>query len=475
VSQTQPDAVVVGSGPNGLMAAVRLARAGRRVTVYEAADTFGGGLRSAAVTLPGFVHDVCSAVHPTGIASPAFAAARLEAHGLRWIQPSAALAHPLDDGRAAILDRDLATTADRLGVDARAYERLMAPMVDHGAALVDGLLSPFQIPRAPITLARFGVVALRSAQSVARARFESDEAQALLSGAAAHSFLALDSIGTAGMGLFLLALGHIVGWPVAEGGSQQIANALVASLRAAGGDIQLSTEVTDLAELPAGAAVLLDLTPRQVLRVAGDRLPERYAGALRRYRYGPGVYKIDWALDGPIPWRNPEIARAATVHVGGTRAEIAHSERTVHNGRHADRPFAIVVQPSIADPSRAPAGQHTAWGYCHVPNGSTVDMTNAIETQIERFAPGFRDRVIARHTMNTEDVHARNANYVGGDINGGAADIRQLFTRPVISPHPWVTPVPGLYLCSSSTPPGGGVHGMCGWHAAGAALRRELR
>ena len=468
----QADALVVGSGPNGLVAAVTLARAGWRVVVLEAADTIGGGLRSEALTVPGFVHDVCSAVHPLGVASPALRALPLADHGLRWIQPDAPLAHPLDGGRVAMLERSVDATAEHLGSDANAYRSLLGPIVKHGFDLVDSMMSPLGIPKAPIATARFGLTALRSVRSLA-SRFATDEARALIAGSAAHAELPLDATGTAGYGLFLTLLAHIVGWPVAEGGSQRIADALVALLVEHGGEVVTGVEVTALAELPPARAVLLDLTPRQVRRIAGDAVPARYARALDRYRYGPGVFKVDWALDGPIPWQAPAAARAATVHVGGSIAELEASETAVAAGTNHDRPFVILAQPSLVDPTRAPAGAHTAWAYCHVPHGSTVDRTGAIEAQVERFAPGFRDRILERHTMNTEALEQHDANYVGGDINGGAGDLRQLFTRPVISLHPWVTPIPHVYLCSSSTPPGGGVHGMCGWHAAQAVLRRD--
>ena len=468
------DAVVVGAGPNGLVAAVTLARAGWRVVVLEAADTIGGGLRSSALTAPGFIHDVCSAVHPLGIGSPVLRALPLEEHGLRWIQPDAALAHPLDGGRVAVLERSVAATSQRLGADRDAYHSLMTPLVDRGFELIDSILSPFRVPKAPFATARFGLKALRSARSLA-SRFADDEARGLIAGSSAHSTLPLDAAGTAGYGLFLTMLGHVVGWPIAEGGSQRVADALVALLVESGGKIVTGSEVTTLAALPPSRAVLLDLTPRQVRRIAGDALPDRYARALDRYRYGPGVFKIDWSLDGPIPWLAPDVARAATVHVGGPVEEIVASESAVSAGRHVEKPFVILVQPSLFDPSRAPAGAHTAWAYCHVPHGSTVDRTDAIEAQIERFAPGFHDVVVARHTMDTTAVERHDANYVGGDINGGAGDLRQLFTRPVVSLHPWVTPIPHVYLCSSSTPPGGGIHGMCGWHAARAVLRRERR
>jgi phytoene dehydrogenase-like protein len=467
------DAIVVGSGPNGLVAAITLARAGWRVTVIEAADQIGGGLRSEPLTRPGFVHDVCSAVHPLALASPALRDLPLLDHGVRWCNPDVALAHPLDGGRAAVLRGGVDDTAARLGADGAAYRTLMGPLVDHAPALVGAMLSPISVPRSPFALGRFGMVAIRSATKLARARFTTDEAQALLAGVAAHSILPLDAPATAGYGLFLALLGHHVGWPVVEGGSQSLADGLVSILRQHGGDVITGTRVASLSELPPARAVLLDLTPRQVLGIAGEELPTRYANALGRYRYGAGVFKIDWALDGPVPWTASDARRAVTLHLGGALGEIAASEAEVHAGRHPERPYVIFVQPTVVDASRAPNGKHVAWAYCHVPNGSTRDCTSQIEAQVERFAPGFRDLVVDRQVMNTVALEAHNANYVGGDINGGAGDLRQLVTRPVMSLRPWVTPRRGLYLCSSSTPPGGGVHGMCGWHAARAVLRRE--
>jgi phytoene dehydrogenase-like protein len=468
------DAVVVGSGPNGLVAAVTLARAGWDVLVLEAADIIGGGTRSAALTEPGFVHDVCSAVHPLGVGSPAMRALDLERHGLQWIQPDAAYAHPLDGGRAAILERSVDATASRLGSDGDAYRALLDPLVAHGDAIVDTMMSPLGVPHAPLANARFGLHAIRSATGLVK-RFSGDEARGLVAGSAAHAILPFTALGTGGYALFMTMLGHRVGWPIPAGGSQRIADALAAELVAHGGKIETGTEVRALGELPAARAVLLDVTPRQLLAIGGDAIPSGYARALRRFRYGPGVFKVDWALDAPIPWAAPEVARTATVHLGGSFEEVAASEAAVGSGHHADSPFVILVQSSLFDPTRAPPGAHTAWAYCHVPNGSTVDRTDAIERQVERFAPGFRDTIRARHTMNTEAFQHHDANYIGGDISGGAGDIRQLFTRPVVSPRPWVTPIPHVYLCSSSTPPGGGVHGMCGWNAARAVLKREHR
>lgn len=466
-----PEAVVVGAGPNGLVAAITLARAGWDVVVHEAAATIGGGTRSAELTEPGVVHDVCAAIHPLALASPALSALPLAEHGLRWIHAPAPLAHPLDGGRATLLERSVAHTALGLADDGPAYERMLEPLVDAGHSIVEALLSPRRVPRTPIALARFGMHALRPARSSTEARFSTEAARALLAGSAGHSMLSLDAAGTAGYGLLLTLLGHVVGWPVAEGGSQRIADALTAVLRADGGEIVTEHEITSLRDLPPADATVLDVTPRQLLQIAADALPPRAARALGRYRYGPGVCKVDWVLDGPIPWESPDVARAGTVHVGGTLDEIAAGEAEVVAGRHPERPFVILAQPTLFDPTRAPTGSHTAWAYCHVPSGSDVDRTNAIERQVERFAPGFRDRVRARHTMTAARLESYDANYVGGDINGGSGDLRQLFSRPVPSRRPWRTAVPGVYLCSSSTPPGGGVHGMCGWHAAQTVLR----
>ncbi|WP_083914492.1 phytoene desaturase family protein [Ilumatobacter nonamiensis] len=470
-------ATVVGAGPNGLVAAITLAQAGWNVTVLEAASTPGGGMRSQELTLPDFVHDVCSAVHPLAVASPAFrelfadeTAARR--HGLAWLHPEVPLAHPLDGGGAALLHRSVETTAAGLGVDASAYQRLVQPFVDAGLDLTDGLLAPLNVPPAhPIHLARFGLHGVWSARGLARRRFDTDEAQALFAGLAAHSILSLRAPITAGYGLMLGTLAHSVGWPVAQGGSQRIADALVSVLESHGGRVECDHRVGSLRELPPSDVTLLDVTPRQLLNLAGDELPSRYRRSLERFRYGPGVFKLDWALDGPIPWTNPEIARAATVHLGGTLDEIVQAEDIVQQGRHAEQPFVLLAQQSVVDPDRAPAGSHTAWGYCHVPNGSAVDMTGRIEAQVERFAPGFRDRILARHSMNTAAMERHGENYVGGDINGGVADLRQYLIRPTLGLHPWTTPLDGVYLCSSSTPPGGGVHGMCGLHAANEVLR----
>jgi phytoene dehydrogenase-like protein len=465
------DAVVVGAGPNGLAAGIVLARAGRRVTLIEGAETVGGGCRSEELTLPGFVHDPCSTVHSLALISPLLSTLPLAKHGFELAHPAAPLAHPLDDGSAVMLERSVEETAAGLGPDARAYRRLFEPLVRNADELMREILGPLRPPRHPLVLARFGAVALRSATGFTRSRFEGERARALIGGCCAHSMLSLRTPASASFGIVLALSAHRVGWPVARGGSQRLADALASHLRSLGGEIETGRWVESLDEVAGAGATLLDVTPRQLLKLAGHRLPDRYAGRLARYRYGPGVFKLDWALDGPIPWSAAEAARAGTVHLGGRLDEIAASEEAVSRGEHAARPFVLLVQPSLFDPTRAPAGKHTAWAYCHVPNGSSRDMTEAIEAQVERFAPGFRDLVIARSAMGPAEVERRNPNYVGGDINGGIQDLRQLFTRPVARPVPYSTPVKGLYICSSATPPGGGVHGMCGAFAAGAALR----
>jgi phytoene dehydrogenase-like protein len=466
------DAVIVGAGPNGLAAAVTLARAGWAVLVREAEETIGGATRSAELTLPGFVHDVCSAFHPLGAASSAFRDLPLADHGLEFVHPPAPLAHPLDGGRAVVLERALDETASSLGRDGAEYRRLISPFAERWPDLERDLLRPLvRVPRHPVVAARFGLQALRPARGLAEGIFDDEPARALFAGVSAHSFLPLERATSAAVGLVLLTLGHAAGWPIVRSGSQKLADALAGYLRSLGGEIEAGAPVESLAGLPRARAVVCDLTPRQLLRVAGDRLPSRYRRALARYRYGPGTFKLDYALDGPIPWQAPGCARAGTVHVGGTLAEIAEAERAPWEGRHAERPFVLVGQQSRFDETRAPAGNHTLWAYCHVPNGSTTDMSERIERQIERFAPGFRDLVLARSVSTPADLERRNANLVGGDINGGVADLRQLLARPVARVNPYSTPVPGLYVCSAATPPGGGVHGLCGYRAAQAVLR----
>lgn len=464
-----PDAIVVGSGPNGLAAAIVLARAGWSVTVREGDEQIGGGLRSAALTLPGFVHDVCSAIHPLAVASPLFGALPLDAHGLEWVHPDAPLAHPLDNG-AVLLEQSMEATARGLGSDGEAWRAKIEPLSGRFIDLVPDLLSPLGWPAHPVALARFGLNALRPARSLSRA-FQAEPARALFAGLAAHSILPLERASSAAIALVLGAAAHAVGWPLPRGGSQSLANALTSYLRSLGVEIETGRPVTSLDELPPARARLLDVTPRQFLRIAGKKVPSRYRHALERYRYGPGSFKVDWALSDAIPWRDPACARAGTVHIGGTFDEVASSERAAWEGRPAERPFVLLAQPSLFDPTRAPPGKHTAWAYCHVPNGCNEDMTERIESQIERFAPGFRDCILARSTLAPAALERRNPNLVGGDIGAGAMDLRQLFFRPTVSLTPYRTPLPGVYICSASTPPGGGVHGMCGYHAAITALR----
>lgn len=466
------DAVVIGSGPNGLAAGIALAEAGVSVSVIEGAELLGGGCRSEELTLPGFVHDTCSTVHALALASPFLSRLPLEQHGLELVHPDAPFAHPFDDGSAVVAERSVDATALGLGPDERAYRRLFGPLVRSSGQLFESILAPFRLPHHPLVLARFGPPALRSAAGLARSRFEGERARALLAGCAAHSMLSLRGPASAAFGLVLATSAHAVGWPVARGGSQRLADALAAHLRSLGGDVATGRWIESLDELRGARAVLADVTPRQLVSIAGARMPEGYARRLGRYRYGPGIFKLDWALDGPVPWRAPEVARAGTVHLGGTLGEIVRSEDAAIRGRDCDRPYVLLVQPTLFDPARAPEGKHVAWAYCHVPSGSTRDMTDAIEAQVERFAPGFRDLIAARSALDSTEVERRNPNYVGGDINGGLQDLRQLFTRPVARLDPYSTPVDGLYICSSSTPPGGGVHGMCGYFAARSALRR---
>ena len=463
------EAFVVGSGPNGLTAAIMLARAGIRITVLEAQPTIGGGTRSAALTLPGFTHDVCSAIHPLAASSPVFAKMPLAEHGLKWIQPPVPAAHPLDGGRAVLAQVSVKATAAQFGEDEARYRRIVTPLTAKWPELMRDVLAPLHVPAHPFALAQFGALALWPAAGTARTLFRSEAARALFAGMAAHSILPLEFAGSAAFAWMLGLSAHAVGWPLPRGGSQTIANALASYLESLGGAVVPNHPVHALDDFPAGSLVLCDVTPKQLLRIAGNALPDWYARKLERYRYGPGVFKIDWALNAPIPWRNSACSGAGTVHLGGTLDEIAASERAAWQGGICERPFVLLAQPSLFDASRAPGGKHTAWAYCHVPNGSTEDMTARIEAQVERFAPGFRETILARHTMSPAQLEEHNANLIGGDINGGSARLDQLFLRPTASMYR--TPVERLFLCSSSTPPGGGVHGMCGYHAAEAALR----
>jgi len=464
------DAIVVGSGPNGLAASITIAQTGRTVLLIEQKDTIGGGVRTAELTLPGFLHDICSAIHPMAAASPFFLMLDLAKHGLEWVYPPASVAHPLDDGTAVLLERSVEATAENLGVDKAAYQKLMLPLVNDWDRLASDLLGPLRLPYHPLALLRFGKCAMRSVRGLAESSFGGERARALFAGLGAHSILPLEQPSSAAVGLVLGILGHTVGWPVAKGGSQKIADALAEYLLSQGGEIVSGLRVESLDGLPQARVVLMDLTPRQLLRVAGNSLPSRYRQMLEDHPYGPGVFKVDWALDGPIPWKATECARAATVHVGGTLEEIAASESAVWKRKHPERPFVLLAQQSLFDPTRAPKGKHTAWGYCHVPNGSKFDMTERIESQIEFFAPGFRDRVLARKVMSPTELEDYNPNYSGGDIAGGVQSFWRVFARPALRRKEYSTPVKGLYVCSSSTPPGAGVHGMCGYHAARRAL-----
>ena len=464
------DAVIVGAGPNGLAAAIVIAQTGRSVLVLEGQPTIGGGARSSELTLPGFTHDVCSAVHPLAVGVPFFPSLPLEQHGLEWIYPPAALAHPFDDGPPAMLYKSIEETGRSLGADADPYDRLLRPFVNRWEELAADALAPVHPPRHPFLLGHFGLSALRSARSLAESRFRGEQARGLLAGLCAHSIMPLTRVATASIGLVLATVAHRAGWPVPKGGSQRISDALASYLRTLGGEIVTDSPVASLDELPSARIVLLDLSAKNALKLGGDRFSPAYRAALSRYRAGPGVCKVDWALSTSVPWRDDECAQAGTVHLGGSLDELVASEAAPWKGEHAARPFVLLAQPSLFDETRAPAGSHTLWAYCHVPNGSDVDMCERIEGQIERFAPGFRDVILSRHVTKASEMHLTNANLIGGDIAGGANTLRQLFFRPVVRSDPYKTSVKGVYLCSSSTPPGAGVHGLCGMYAARAAL-----
>jgi phytoene dehydrogenase-like protein len=454
-----------------LAAAITLAEAGLSTLVLEAKSTIGGGVRTMALTLPGFLHDVCSSTHPLNLASPFFRKLNLVQDGVEWIQPAAPLAHPFADGTVVLLDRSLSATAGMLGKDGKAYRALFDPLVEHWEELVDEILGPFPLPpKHPIFMARFALNGLRSVNGLIHDRFEGRFARALFAGLGAHSILPLDKPSSAAFGMVLGTLGHAVGWPLACGGSQVIADAMAARLRTMGGEIVTGFRVSSLEQLPPHKVLLLDVTPKQILEIAGESLPASYRRQLSKYRYGPGVFKMDWALSEPIPWKAKECLQAATVHIGGEMEAIAEAEGTVWKSEAPERPFIILAQPSLFDNTRVPDGKQLAWAYCHMPNSCTIDMTERIEAQIERFAPGFRQVILGRSRLDPLQMQAYNENYVGGDINGGVQDLGQLFTRPTLSLTPYRTPVKGIYLCSSSTPPGGGVHGMCGYHAALTAL-----
>ena len=464
-------AVVVGSGPNGLAAAIVLAQSGLQVEVFEAERQLGGGARTMELTLPGFHHDFGSAVHPMAAGSPFFSSLPLQDYGLEWIHFPAPVAHPLDDGTAVILERDLDEAARALGEDGTAWDRMVRPLVENWRALAPELLAPLmRFPRHPLLLAKFGLRGMASARFLANKIFRSERTKALFAGLAAHSFLTLDEPLTAAFAIMFAVTAHAVGWPIPRGGSQSIANALCAHLKALGGGLKTSSRVESLDTLGKFDLALCDVTPRQLLNIAGDRFTPAYKRLLQRYRYGPGIFKVDYALSRPIPWKAADCARAATVHVGGTMNEVAASEYAVRHGRHSERPFMLVAQPTLHDPTRAPHGKHIAWTYCHVPHASPVDMLPRMEAQMERFAPGFRDCVIARRVLRPSDLQSMDANLIGGDIAGGESDWRQFILRPTW--RLYATSAKNIYICSSSTPPGGGVHGMCGYNAAKLALQR---
>ena len=469
MSTTEYDAVVVGSGPNGLAAAITLRQEGLSVLLIEGKDVIGGGLSSAEFTLPGFVHDVCSAIHPLALGSPFFSTLPLADHGLTYLQPDLAAAHPFDGGTAAVLAHSVEETAKALGADEQLYLDIFKPVVRDWPLIAADVLAPLHFPKHPIAMAQFGLKALTSATFLAK-RFKTKEAKGLWAGMAAHAIQPLTNLSTSAIALVLMTAGHLKGWPIPQGGSKEIANSLASYFISLGGKIQTGQFIKRIDELPSAKTVLFDVTPQQLLQIAGHRFSSLYKWQLERFRYGMGVFKIDWALDGPIPFTAPEVRKAGTVHIGNTIEEIALSEKITWEGQHSDKPYVLLAQQSLFDDTRAPEGKHTAWAYCHVPRGSTKDMTAIIEQQIERFAPGFKDLILAKHTMNTVDIQAYNPNYIGGDINGGVIDLGQLFTRPVLRPSPYRTSAKGLYICSSSTPPGGGVHGMCGYHAAKQAL-----
>jgi phytoene dehydrogenase-like protein len=464
------DAVIIGSGPNGLAAGIFLQQHGLSVLILEAKHTIGGGLRTAELTLPGFKHDICSAVHPLAAGSPFFKTLPLHNHGLEYLYPEVDAAHPFDNGTAAIVKRSIDETARLLGSDAQTYLDLFEPLVKSWPALAPDVLGPLHFPKEPLAMAKFGLNALQPATLLAK-RFKTMEAKGLFAGMAAHAIQPLNNIATSAIGLVLLANAHLGGWPIPKGGSQQIANALTSYFLSLGGKIQTNTYVTSLQQLPSAHAVLFDITPKQLLQIAGHKFSTIYKWQLERYRYGDGVFKIDWALNAPIPFTANDCRKAGTIHIGGTLEEIVASEKAPANGQHSDKPYVLLAQQSLLDTSRAPEGKHTAWAYCHVPNGSTKDMTAIIENQVERFAPGFKETILAKHTFNTAQMQEHNPNYIGGDINGGIIDIGQLFTRPALRWSPYKTSAKGLYICSSSTPPGGGVHGMCGYYAAKRLLK----
>nr|WP_217220629.1 NAD(P)/FAD-dependent oxidoreductase [Mucilaginibacter paludis] len=464
------DAVVVGSGPNGLAAAILLRQHGLSVLLLEGKDKIGGGLSTEELTLPGFKHDVCSAIHPLAAGSPFFQQLPLQQHGLEYIYPEVAAAHPFDDGTAAVLKKSITETAALLGEDEKTYLNLIAPLVKSWPGMADDVLAPLHFPKHPIDMARFGLNAMTSATHLAR-HFKTQAAKGLFAGMAAHSIQPLTNLATSAIALVLMTNGHLKGWPVPKGGANQIAQALASYFVSIGGIIETGRYISSLNQLPSARAVLFDVTPKQLLSIAGHQFSSVYKWQLERYQYGMGVFKVDWALDDAIPFTAKGAREAGTVHIGGTLQEIVQGEKETTEGKHPERPFVLLAQQSLFDDTRAPKGKHTAWAYCHVPNGSYKDMTESIERQVERFAPGFRERILGKHTFNTGQLENYNPNYIGGDINGGIIDLAQLFTRPALRSSPYRTSAKGIYICSSSTPPGSGVHGMCGYHSAKRALK----
>ncbi len=473
--QKSYDAIVIGAGPNGLSAAIHLARQGLSVCIFETSSQIGGGARSEQLTLPNFIHDVCSAVHPMGFISPFFKTLPLQEYGLEWIEPPLALAHPFDNEPAAFLSKSIQQTAENLGQDKQAYLDLINPFVNRGETLLAEILKPIRISRHPFLMARFGFAAMRSASDFANSKFKTDRAKALFCGCSAHAVVSLNKIATASFGISLVIVAHLVGWPIVKGGSQKIIDCLEKYFRSLGGEIEAGTKVESLNSLPASKVILMALTPRQVATIAADQLPQKFRDRLLKFRYGPGIFKIDWALDGPSPWKDPACSQSATLHLGSTFDEILQSESNAWNGKISAKPFVILAQPSLFDSTRAPAGKHTGWAYCHVPHGSDVDRTETIENQVERFAPGFKNLILARHTFNSTQLHQHNENIIGGDIGGGANDFMQIIARPVLKWDPYSTPNPRIFICSSSTPPGGGVHGMCGYNAANSVLAKVFK
>lgn len=469
------DAIVIGAGPNGLSAAIQLARQGLSVCIFEASSQIGGGARSEQLTLPNFIHDVCSAVHPMGFISPFFKTLPFQEYGLEWIESPLALAHPFDNEPAAFLSKSIQQTAENLGQDKQAYLDLINPFVNKSETLLAEILKPIRIPKHLFLTARFGFAAMRSASDFANSKFKTDRAKALFCGCSAHSVVSLDKIATASFGISLAMVAHLVGWPIVKGGSQRIIDCLEKYFRSLGGEIEAGTKVESLNSLPPSKVILMALTPRQVATIAADQLPQKFRDRLLKFRYGPGIFKIDWALDGPIPWKDPSCSQSATLHLGSTFDEILQSESNAWNGKISTKPFVILAQPSLFDSTRAPAGKHTGWAYCHVQHGSDVDQTETIENQVERFAPGFKNLILARHTFNSTQLHQHNENIIGGDIGGGANDFTQIIARPVLQWDPYSTLNPRIFICSSSTPPGGGVHGMCGFNAANSVLAKVFR